>query len=248
MKKIILANLKMNFTQEELKKYLKQLLKNNFSKECEVVVIPSFTSLAVANQMLFGKDVLLGAQNVSDKDSGAFTGEVSARMLKELDVSFALVGHSERRKYFSEKNNTINQKIKTLLKYGMKSVLCVGETEKERQQEKTSIVLKAQIEQAVSGLYENELKSIIIAYEPVWAIGTGKSASVKDVLSAVKSIRNIIKQNYSKDAAENIIIVYGGSINTSNAKNYLEQSQINGALVGGASLDAEDFFKIISSY
>lgn len=155
-----------------------------------------------------------------------------------------LVGHSERRMYFEESYKLINEKIKTLLKYGMRAVLCIGETLKERETSKTKQVLKQQLEQALNGLYENELKNVLIAYEPVWAIGTGKTPTGKQIEECAKYIRNVISQNFSEKAAKNMNILYGGSLKPDNAKTLLSLSEINGALVGGASLNPDSFIKI----
>lgn len=245
MKKIIIANMKMNFTREKTKKYLKELLTLTKDSEHQIVVCLPFTSLSVANQMLFGKDIFIGAQNVHQEESGAYTGEVSAEMLKELDCEYVIVGHSERRQYFGEENKTINSKIKTLMKYGIKPILCIGETKQQRRAGKTQQVLSKQLETAFSGLYENELGSIVVAYEPIWAIGTGVSATSKEALEAIKYIRSVIKQNYSEEISKQINIVYGGSVKPDNAKTYLTHKQINGGLIGGASLNAKTFANIV---
>lgn len=245
MKKLIIANLKMNLVQEETKDYLTQLISLVAGTKNDVAVCFPYTNLSLASQMLFGKKIFIGAQNVHNEESGAYTGEISVKMLKDFACEYVLVGHSERR-MAGEKNRTINLKIKTLLKFGIKPVLCIGETEKERETSKAKAVLKQQLEQALLGLYENELKSIVIAYEPVWAIGTGKNAQVKDVLEAVKFIREVIMQNYSAEASKNIQILYGGSVKSDNAKIYLAHEQINGALVGSASLNAKGFAQIVN--
>lgn len=244
MKKLIIANLKMNLVQEETREYLSQLIPLIENSKNEIVVCFPYTNLSLASQMLFGKKILIGAQNVHNEESGAYTGEISAKMLKDFACEYVLVGHSERRA-MGEKNKVINLKIKTLLKFGIKPVLCIGETIKEKEIDKTKFVLKQQLEQALAGLYENELKSIVIAYEPIWAIGTGENATVKIVLDVVKYIRDIIEQNYSLEASKNIQILYGGSVKQENSKSYLQHEQINGALVGSASLDAKSFALIV---
>jgi len=244
MKKIIIANLKMNFTQEDTKNYLDELIALSETTTNKLVVCFPYTSLSLAKDMLLNTKILIGAQNVHQNDFGAFTGEISAKMLKDLSCKIVLVGHSERRMYFEESNKLINEKIKTLLKYGMKAVLCVGESLKERETSKTKQVLKQQLEQALNGLYENELKNVLIAYEPVWAIGTGKTPTGKQVEESAKYIRDIISQNFSEKAAKSINILYGGSLKPDNAKTFLSLSEINGALVGGASLNPESFIKI----
>lgn len=247
MKKYIMGNFKMNFDKKEMESYLADLKNELDGKETknEIAIFPPFLFLLLANEKLKEMGAFLGAQNVNENESGAFTGEVSAKMLKSLFVEYVLVGHSERRKLFGETNHKINLKLKTLLKYGIKPVLCIGETENERMQGKTNEVLNIQILDALQGIYENELESIVIAYEPVWAIGTGKNASEKDVLEAVKHIRQTIKENFSQAASEKMIVLYGGSLKSSNAKNYLSHKEINGALVGGSSLNAQEFAKII---
>lgn len=246
MKKLIVANLKMNFGQEETKQYINALISNISNDKNEVAVCFPFTNLSVASQILFGKKIFIGAQNVHQEESGAFTGEISAKMLKELECEYVLVGHSERRQYFCEKNKIINAKIKTLMKYGIRPILCVGETEKEFENEKTKQIIKMQIEQAINGLYENELKSVVIAYEPTWAISSGKNLSIKQSVEIVKFIREIIKQNYSQSACESAQILIGGSIKNENVKGYLQQHEINGVLIGSASLNAIGFAKIIN--
>lgn len=245
MKKLMIGNWKMNMGQEETKSYLNAFCAEVANSEHTIAICFPFTHLSLASQMLFGKNVLVGAQNVHQEENGAYTGEISAKMLKDFDTEYVLVGHSDRRQQFAEKNKVINAKIKILLKYGIKPVLCVGENQKEREDDKTKQVLKMQIEQALVGLYENELKSVVIAYEPVWAIGTGKNASAKDVLDVVKFIRECVEQLYSSAAAKSLQVLYGGSIKVENAKNYLSHDSINGILVGGNSLNAQSFAKII---
>lgn len=244
MKKTIIANLKMNFTQEETKKYLDQLIPLSETTPNKLIICFPYTSLAIAKDMLLNTKVIIGAQNVHQMDCGAYTGEISAKMLSNLSCKYVLVGHSERRLYFEESNKLINEKIKTLLKYGMKAVLCIGETLKDRETSKTKQVLKLQLDQALSGLYENELKNVIIAYEPVWAIGTGKTPTSKQVEEVARHIREVISQNFSEKSAKNITILYGGSIKPENAKNFLSIEDINGALIGGASLNPESYIKI----
>lgn len=234
----------MNFTQEDTKNYLDELITLSESITNKLVVCFPYTSLALAKDMLLNTKIIIGAQNVHQNESGAFTGEISAKMLKDLSCKIVLVGHSERRMYFEESYKLINEKIKTLLKYGMRAVLCIGETLKERETSKTKQVLKQQLEQALNGLYENELKNVFIAYEPVWAIGTGKTPTGKQIEECAKYIRNVISQNFSEKAAKNMNILYGGSLKPDNAKTLLSLSEINGALVGGASLNPDSFIKI----
>lgn len=244
MKKFIIANLKMNFTQEETKKYLIELLPKIENSPNKVAICFPFTSLSIAKDMLLGSKVILGAQNVHQEEEGAFTGEISAKMLKELSCGLVLVGHSERRQYFGESNASVNAKIKRLLKYGIKSVVCIGETKKERTEGKTKLIIKQQLEKALSGLYENELKNIVIAYEPVWSIGTGDTPTSKEIEEVALYIREVIKNNFSEKASKAMTILYGGSVKAENAKTFLSIPEINGGLIGGTSLNAELFAKI----
>ena len=245
MKKIYIANFKMNKTNSEVLSYIQDL--NNLlpnTLDCEICLCLPFTSLC--NGKFLDKRILLGAQNMHEEDFGSFTGEISAPMLRELNVKYVLIGHSERRKNFNETNEKINKKIKTALRHGLKVILCVGETKVQRNSNRTNEILKEQIETALNGIFENELKSIIIAYEPVWAIGTGKVASEKEISQAINFIKNIISAHYSNSASKSQKILYGGSLTSQTVKNILKIEQINGALVGGASLDVDEFIKIIS--
>lgn len=244
MKKIFIANFKMNKTSQEIKEYIKSFNDIINKPLGEVYICLPHTALHLSS--LFEGKAMLGAQNVNEEESGNFTGEISAKMLKEENVDLVLVGHSERRKNFHETNEMINKKIKNCLKFGMKVVLCVGETKTQRNIKKTKQVLTSQIEEALCGIYENELKNIIIAYEPVWAIGTGNVATVSDIYGATKIIREIISSHYSKKAGENQKIVYGGSINSTNSKQILKIDDICGLLVGRASLCPKEFAKIVN--
>lgn len=246
MKKYLIANLKMNFTQEECKNYLLHLLPLISNTSNKVGISFSYTNLTIAKDMLFDSKVLMGAQNVHEEESGAYTGEISTKMLKELECDFCLVGHSERRQYFNENNKQINLKIKQLLKYGINPILCIGETKAERDNDKTNQILKGQIEGALSGLYENEIKSVTIAYEPVWAIGTGVQPTAKQVETVCDYIREIVGQNFSQKSAKNLCILYGGSLKPENAKQFFSLSTVNGGLIGGASLQAESFAKLVN--
>lgn len=244
MKKYIFGNLKMNMCLKEIERYIEQLLPKVENSKNEIVICPSFTNLMFAGQKLTSSKVILGAQNIHHETNGAYTGEVSGSMLKSVGVIYVIVGHSERRKYSFEKNEQINKKIKEAFKNGLKVVLCIGESKYERANKKYKQVLQKDISEALKGLYENELKNIIIAYEPVWAIGTGKLPHSKEIEEAVEIIRQQIQVDYSEKTAKSIKILYGGSINTQNAKTYAEIKNINGLLVGGASLNASDFAKI----
>lgn len=244
MKKIVIANFKMNKTSFETLEYISafnKLLPNELP--CEIGICLPHTSLYLGENL--DERIVLGAQNFHEAEQGNFTGEISVNMLKDFNVKFSLLGHSERRKLYGETNARINKKIKTALQHGMKVVLCIGETRAQRNAKMTQSVLTKQIDEALSGIYENELKSIIIAYEPVWAVGTGIVAPITDISNAAKLIRKIISAHYSKKAAENQQVIYGGSLTAQTSKQIFKNKDICGALVGGASLDPKEFANII---
>ncbi|MBE7075021.1 MAG: triose-phosphate isomerase [Clostridiales bacterium] len=247
MKKLIYGNLKMNFNLKDMENYCELFLKKVEQSKNEIAIFPSFTNLMFTKQKLTASKVLLGAQNLSSEVSGAYTGEISADMLKSVGAELVIVGHSERRKLFLEKNETINKKIKQALSQGLKVVLCVGETKYERQNRKYKMALEKIISETLKGLYENELKNIIIAYEPIWAIGTGVLPTVKEIEEAANIIRNQVSVEFTSQAAKNLKLLYGGSVNTQNCKQFLGANGINGLLVGGASLKADEFAKICNS-
>ncbi len=244
MKKIIYGNFKMNTTIHEIEKYTEEFLPKICTSKNEIGIFPPYTNLMFAKQKLTSSKVVLGAQNISAEPKGAFTGEISGEMLKSVGVNVVLVGHSERRKLFQEKNDVINKKIKEALSCGLKVVLCVGETKTERANNKHKLIIQKQISEALKGIYENELKNIIFAYEPVWAIGTGNVPTPKLVEEMVQTIRAELLNEYSSSAEKSIKVLYGGSVNSSNAKMFANIFGVNGLLVGGASLNADEFAKI----
>lgn len=245
MKNLLIANFKMNKTSTECKKYINELLTLIENKvDSKIVLCLPFTSLYLANECK-NCGLEFGAQNIHEEENGQYTGEISAKMIKDFNVKFILIGHSERKKYFNETSEKINKKIKTALRYGFEIVLCVGETRSQRNTGKTYITLQKQISEALNGIYENELKNIVIAYEPVWAVGTGLLAENKDITRAAEEIRKIITNSYSIRAGNNIRIIYGGSVTDKNSDKIFNNKQIVGALIGGASLDPVSFSKII---
>lgn len=244
--KVIAGNWKMNKDIFETADLINGLKKSVTAKNVEVIVCPPFTSLVVAQQLLKGSTMKLGAQDVSVHDDGAYTGEVSVTMLKSVGCEYVIVGHSERRQYFHESNELINQKAKKVLGAGMRVIICVGETLEEREKEITDKVITAQIKGVLAGLTESDLDRVIIAYEPVWAIGTGKNATPMQAEDVHQLIRKLVGQLYSWNVAEKIIIQYGGSVKPENAKELLSQADIDGALVGGACLKPDSFAGIIS--
>ena len=244
MKKLIVANFKMNQTQSEAKAYFTKFVADFKGTRADVIFCPPYISLPIANFLLSGTGISLGAQNLNEEESGAFTGEVSAQMLKDVGVEYVIAGHSERRGKYKESDKLINKKIKTALKNGLKCIFCIGESVIDKNTGKTCEVLRKQLEEGLKGLYENELEGVIIAYEPIWAIGTGNNASVKDVEMVAKVIRKFICENFSEKASRDIQILYGGSLNEKNYQTLLSCSGIDGELFGGVSLNVNAFLNI----
>jgi len=242
----IAGNWKMNKTVEEalaLVKELKGSLKE--VKEVEVAVAPPFTALYPVSQELKGSSIHLASQNLFWEEKGAFTGEISPGMLKECGCRYAIIGHSERRQYFSETDETVNRRIKAAFNHGLKVIFCIGETLQEREGKKTFSVVEGQLEGGLKGIGEKEMGQIVLAYEPVWAIGTGKTATPEQAEEVHRFIRQQLERLYSKRVSELIRIQYGGSVTPENVKGLMDQEDIDGALVGGASLKAESFARIV---
>ena len=242
---IVIANFKMNQTPKETRDYLMAFLPR-FEGKVDLTLCLPYTSLYVGQYLCEDRDIRLGSQNISEEEEGRSTGEISGRMLKASGVDYCLIGHSERRKRFKEDSRVINKKIKAALKNGLGVILCVGESLTERNTLKTYEVLQEQIEDALKGLYENELERITIAYEPVWSIGSGKTPTAKEIEHAVKEIRQVIKNDFSEVSAKEINVVYGGSVDSKNVKQFTSIKGLNGFLIGGASLDPNNLLKIIS--
>ncbi len=245
--KVIAGNWKMNKDVFETADLINGLRKSLDKAKAEVIICPPFTSLVVAQQLIKGTSIKLGAQDVSIHDDGAYTGEISAKMLKSAGCEYVIVGHSERRQYFHESNELINQKAKKVLASGLKAIICVGETLDEREKEITDKVISTQIKGVLAGLTEADLERVIIAYEPVWAIGTGKTATAQQAENVHQLIRKLVGQMYSWKVAERLIIQYGGSVKPENAKDLLSQADIDGALVGGACLKVDSFSGIVGA-
>jgi len=214
--------------------------------DVEVVVIPPFVDLVDVKKALDGSNIRLGAQNMHWEEKGAFTGEVSPVMLKEIGVEYVVIGHSERRQYFAETDETVNRKVKSALSHGLKPIVCVGETLSQREDGKAFDVVREQTKKALDGVLKNDVINVVIAYEPIWAIGTGKTATSKDANDVIKVIRETIASIYDTSTANDVRIQYGGSVKPDNAKELMSESDIDGALVGGASLKAQDFAKIVN--
>lgn len=213
----------------------------------DVAVCPTFTALDAASKALAGSTIKLGAQNMYFKPNGAFTGEIAADMLKEFDCAYVILGHSERREYFKEDDALINKKVKAVLENGMKPILCVGEKLEERESGKTIDVVSAQTIGGLEGLSNADAEKIVIAYEPVWAIGTGKTATPEMAQEVHAEIRKILAKLFGAETAEKIQILYGGSMKPENADELLKEKDIDGGLIGGAALKADSFVSLVKS-
>jgi triosephosphate isomerase len=246
-KAIIAGNWKMYKITPEAKALVEDLkTRVGTLSDREVVVCPPYTSLAIVAEVLQGSAIKMGAQNMYWEDKGAFTGEIAPGMLKDAGCVYVIIGHSERRQYFGETDGTVNKKMKKAFQSGLLPIVCIGETLAEREGDKTFQVLERQVREGMSGLSQEEAKKLVVAYEPVWAIGTGKTATSQQAEEAHKFIRQKLGEIYSPAIAEEIRILYGGSVKPDNCKELMGLANIDGALVGGASLEAESFSKIIN--
>jgi triosephosphate isomerase len=248
-KKIVAANWKMNKTAAEAAAYLESLLTElGADTSVETVVIPPFTALPKASEILGGSQVVkLGAQNVHPEKNGAFTGEISAEMLRDLYVRYVVIGHSERRALFGETDEFINKKVMTAHAASLRPILCIGETLEQRDAGQVERILEGQLRADLDGLDEKHMADTVIAYEPVWAIGTGRTATPEQAQEAHAFIRKTLAQLFGDAVAGKVRIQYGGSVKPANAAELMAQPDIDGALVGGASLDPHDFAKIIAA-
>jgi triosephosphate isomerase (TIM) len=248
-RKVIAGNWKMNNDIKETQNLISKLTSGVSMDDmnCDVIVCPAFTSLSEAYTLLKDTKIKLGAQNMYFETSGAFTGEISASMLKSVGCEYVILGHSERRTIFGETDELINNKIKKANAGGLNPIFCVGELLEEREAGITEKVIEKQIRSGLKDIPSEEMGNVIIAYEPVWAIGTGKTASPEQAEEVHKFIRALINGKYGASVSDKIIIQYGGSVNNKNAKELLSQKDIDGALVGGASLKADAFIEIIQA-
>jgi triosephosphate isomerase len=210
----------------------------------EVVLCPPFTALEIVGEAIRGTKIALGAQNMFYEDNGAYTGEISPLMLKAMGVKYVIIGHSERRQYFGETDDLVNRKVKAAISHGLKPIVCVGETLEQREAGVTEALVKSQVKKAFDGVTPDEATQVVVAYEPIWAIGTGKTATSKEANRVIGVIRGTINELYGKTSAEAIRIQYGGSVKPNNMAELMDEPEIDGALVGGASLDAESFARI----
>lgn len=247
-KKVIAGNWKMNNDLNGTVGLISDLKKGVTEQtKATVIVCPPFTSLETAQALLKDSSIKLGAQNMHFEESGAYTGEISPSMLKSVGCEYVILGHSERRTIFGETDQIINKKIKTAVKHGLKPIFCIGETLEEREKGITFEICERQVRFGLEGLTEGELSNLIIAYEPVWAIGTGKTATNEQAQEVHAFIRGLVAKLLSETFAQNLVIQYGGSVKPENAKELLSQPDIDGALVGGACLKADSFLKIIEA-
>ena len=246
-KAIIAGNWKMNKTPAEAKELLSQITPLVKDADCDVIACVPFVDLQTALEATAGTNVKIGAENCHWAESGAFTGEISANMLKAMGIEYVIIGHSERRQYFGETDETVNSRVRAALDAGLTVILCVGELLKEREQGITAETVSLQTKVALQGVSAEELSRIVIAYEPVWAIGTGKTATSDQADETCGVIRAAVGELYGEDAAQKLTIQYGGSMNAKNAQELLSKVNVDGGLIGGAALKAEDFSVIINA-
>lgn len=245
-KPVIVGNWKMNLGPKEAKALLEELKKIDLDSSVEYgVCVPAIDLTTVAEEVE-GTDFKFGAENMYFEESGAYTGEISPTMLNEIKADYVILGHSERREYFKEDDELINKKVLSALAHDLVPILCVGETLEEREANKYEEKVKGQIEADLKGVSKEDISKVIIAYEPIWAIGTGKTASSEDADAMCGFIRGLIEEAYGKEAAEAIRIQYGGSVKPANVKELMAKENIDGGLIGGASLKAEDFSKLVN--
>ena len=246
-KPIIAGNWKMNKTPAEAAQLVTELIPLVKDAACDVVVCTPAVCFAAVSEAIKGTNIKLGAQNVHFEAKGAFTGELSADMLKASGCEYVIIGHSERRQYFGETDKTVNLRTVAAVKAGLKAIVCVGELKDEREAGYTDILVTYQTQMALHGLTAEELDNVVVAYEPVWAIGTGRTATAEQANEVCAQIRGVIAGLYDQEAANAVTIQYGGSMNAGNAADLLAMSDVDGGLIGGASLKAEDFATIVAA-
>ena len=245
-KPLIAGNWKMFKTMAEAKAFAEEFKKIYVSSDIQVAICAPYTQLVTLKEAFAGTDIKVGAQNMHFEDEGAFTGEISATMLKEIGVDYCVIGHSERRQYFGETDETVNLKLKKAFAEGILPIMCVGESLEERDAERAFEVVKTQLEKGLAGIEEADIEKLVIAYEPIWAIGTGRTATPEQANEMCGFIRDIIEELYGETAGDKVIIQYGGSVKPANATEIMNMEEIDGALVGGVSLKADDFIQIVN--
>ena len=245
-KKIIAGNWKMNYCVNKAEEFVSQIKDTINTNEVDVVICPNFVALDRISDLIDGTNISLGAQNVYFEDKGAYTGETSVNMLAAVGLKYCIVGHSERRQYFNETNEIVNKKAKKLLEKDISPIVCVGETLEERESNKMFEVVEKQVKESLDGIENISVANkVVVAYEPIWAIGTGKTATAQQANEMCKYIRDVISKMYDEETAQKVRIQYGGSVKPNNANEILNMSDIDGALVGGASL-TNDFVAIVN--
>lgn len=245
-KPIIAGNWKMNNTPEESVALVKALAPLVADAKCEVVVCPTAACLAAVGEAITGTNIVLGAQNVHYEEKGAYTGEISASMLKALGVKYVIIGHSERRQYFGETDETVNKRARAALAAGLVPIICVGESLSQREKGVTREIVSMQTKLALADMSAAEVASLVIAYEPIWAIGTGKTATDDEANETIGDIRAAVKEAFGAETADAVRIQYGGSMNPKNVAGLMAKSEIDGGLIGGASLKAKDFSEVVN--
>ncbi|KEJ04210.1 Triosephosphate isomerase [Clostridium botulinum A2B7 92] len=243
---IIAGNWKMNKTVKEAVELVKELKPLVKDAKCDVVVCPTYVCLPAVLEEVKGSNIKVGAQNMHFEESGAYTGEISPRMLEELGVHYVIIGHSERRQYFNETDETVNKKVKKAFEHNLIPIVCCGESLEQREGNVTEKVLEGQIKVDLKELSKEQVEKLVIAYEPIWAIGTGKTATDEQANETIGYIRTVVKSMYGEDVASKVRIQYGGSVKPGTIKAQMAKEEIDGALVGGASLKAEDFSAIVN--
>lgn len=246
--KIVAGNWKMNCNLDEALHLLNDLKLKDFSKaDADIIIAPPYTNLYALHQNLNDSPIKLSSQNINENESGAYTGEISPDMLKSVGATYAIIGHSERRAIYNESDAKLADKATTALKHDLKIIFCIGELLEQRKADKHFEVVKAQLEKGLFHLNASDMKNVVIAYEPVWAIGTGETASPEQAQEIHEYIRQVLAEKYSQDVADYTSILYGGSVKPNNAKEIFAKKDVDGGLIGGASLDANSFAEIVMS-
>ena len=245
-KPIIAGNWKMNMTPSQAKELVTDLIPLVKDAACDVVVCPPYVDIALVAELVKGTNIQVGAQNIHWAEKGAFTGEISAAMLKEAGAAYAIIGHSERRQYFGETDATVNSRAKAALAAGIVPIICVGESLEQREKGETDAVVSGQVKADLADIPGEAVAGLVIAYEPIWAIGTGKTATDEQANETIGLIRETIASLYGQAVADQVRIQYGGSMNPKNVKGLMAQAQIDGGLIGGASLKAADFAQVVN--
>ncbi|MCI9245768.1 MAG: triose-phosphate isomerase [Clostridia bacterium] len=244
-RKVIAGNWKMNMLPNEAISFIEQITPLVKDTNNEVILCVPYTDLFYSLLTAQNTNIKIGAQNMHWEEKGAYTGEISGQMLKSIGVEYVIIGHSERRQYFAETDETVNKKVKSALTNELKPIICVGETLEQREQGKAEEVITKQTMLALEGLSKEQIANVILAYEPIWAIGTGKTATSEDANNSIKWVRNKVEELYGREVANEMIILYGGSVKAENAKELFSTTDIDGGLVGGASLKVDEFSKIV---